>query len=121
MRGLFGWTRIARRICGFANSAPARQTCARGRRTSTHLVQHVHNEDGHHEIKKAELEQSHGVVAPPLATCHVRRTAEIRMPLPTTERLMWHCGEHTAKLESRHTADSPAADPVLPKSAAFVA
>ena len=28
---------------------------------------------------------------------HARRTVGITMALPTTERLLWHCGEHTAK------------------------
>ena len=31
---------------------------------------------------------------------HARQTAGIRMALPTTERLVWHCGAHTAKPES---------------------
>ena len=31
---------------------------------------------------------------------HARRTAGIRMRLPATERLFWHCGTHTAKPES---------------------
>ena len=29
-----------------------------------------------------------------------RQTAVIRMALSTTERLVWHCGDHTVKLES---------------------
>ena len=31
---------------------------------------------------------------------HARRTVGIRMTQPTTERLVWHCGAHTAKPES---------------------
>ena len=31
---------------------------------------------------------------------HARQTMVIRMMLPTTERLFWHCGDHTAKPES---------------------
>ena len=31
---------------------------------------------------------------------HARRTAVIRMALPTTERLVWRCGDHTAKPKS---------------------
>ena len=30
---------------------------------------------------------------------HARRKVGIRMALPTNERLVWHGGEHTAKLE----------------------
>ena len=30
---------------------------------------------------------------------HTRQTVEIRMALVTAERLVWYCGEHTAKLE----------------------
>ena len=35
-----------------------------------------------------------------LCFLHARRTVGMRMALPTTERLVWHCGEHTAKPES---------------------
>ena len=35
-----------------------------------------------------------------LTVSHARRTAGIRMTLPAMERLVWHCGDHTAKMES---------------------
>ena len=44
---------------------------------------------------------------------HARRTVGIRMALLTTERRLWHCGDHTAKLKSV----SSKADSVLPKVA----
>ena len=36
-------------------------------------------------------------VFPKSSPDHARRTVRIRMTLPTTERLFWHCGDHTAK------------------------
>ena len=35
-----------------------------------------------------------------VATFHTRRAVGIRMTLPTTGRLFWHCEDHTAKPES---------------------
>ena len=37
---------------------------------------------------------------PCVRLAHARRTVGIRMALSTTERLVWHCGDHTAKLAS---------------------
>ena len=44
----------------------------------------------------AHLVQPHG----PSKPNHARQTVGIRMALPTTERLVWHCGDRTAKPES---------------------
>ena len=64
------------------------------------------------QIETAAVAGTGAVSSYPLAMpCHVigyiaqgnstlRQTAVIRMALPTTERLVWHCGEHTAKSES---------------------
>ena len=47
---------------------------------------------------RALLECAHGDhPSPGWSLFHARRTVGIRMALPTTERLLWHGGEHTAK------------------------
>ena len=50
------------------------------------------------QVGQVRVHALHVVDFPDRDPCHARRTASISMALPPlSERLVWHCGEHTAK------------------------
>ena len=71
----------------------AAQSGARGTMRAGEGVPHHAEHHGGHALRRLAAAAS-------TSTTRDIRTVALRMARSTTERLVWHCGAHTAKLES---------------------